>query len=116
MVTFTPKIAIVNGNVDMLIELGDLLSGQHYDVEFADSEGLAYTQIKHDQPDLVILCGSADDLAAFDVWAMLSIDEKTCHIPVMMYLTRPQPPDADRDVSCRATAPSSPARWPLRMN
>ena len=83
-----PKAALVNGSVHTLFELDTLLGGADYDVVLVDSEGLAYSQIKHDRPDVIVLCARADDLDAVHVLSMLQLDEDTRHIPVHVYTTR----------------------------
>jgi len=65
-----PKAALVNGSVHTLLELDTLLGGAAYDVVLVDSEGLAYSQIKHDRPDVIVLCARADDL---DRWGDLPL-------------------------------------------
>ena len=82
-----PKAALVNGSVDMLFELDTVLGGESYDVVLADSEGLAYSQIKHDRPNVIVLCVRADDLEPFRVLSMLQLDQDTRHIPVLVYTT-----------------------------
>jgi CheY-like chemotaxis protein len=111
-----PKLAIVNGNVDMLLELGNLLDGPQYDVVFVDSDGLAYSQIKHDRPDLIVICGSIDDLDGFEVLAMLSVDEQTRQIPIVRYVTRPLTLEDGTGVTNRGAALASPAKSPARMD
>ena len=94
-----PKAALVNGSVHTLLELDTLLGGAAYDVVLVDSEGLAYSQIKHDRPDVIVLCARADDLDAVHVLSMLQLDEETRHIPVHVYTARAESGDDDGETA-----------------
>ena len=94
-----PKAALVNGSVDTLFELDTLLGGAAYDVVLVDSEGLAYSQIKHDRPDVIVLCARADDLDAVHVLSMLQLDEDTRDIPVHVYTARAESGDEDGETA-----------------
>ena len=94
-----PKAALVNGSVHTLFELDTLLGGAAYDVVLVDSEGLAYSQIKHDRPDVIVLCARADDLDAVHVLSMLQLDEDTRHIPVHVYTARAESGDEDGETA-----------------
>ena len=63
------------------------------DVVLLESIAHAYSKIKRSQPDVVILCGSADDEYGCQVLSMLALDRETSHIPVLTYLLS----DADFD-------------------
>jgi len=82
-----PKAVLVNGSADTLFDLDTVLEGAAYDVVLLDSEGLAYSQIKHDRPNVIVLCVRADDLDSFRVLSMLTLDEDTRHIPVLVHTT-----------------------------
>ena len=59
--TGAQKVAIVNGNPDVLALAETVLSAGHYDVVFIESVTHAYSHIKRVQPNLVILCINFDD-------------------------------------------------------
>ena len=69
--------------LDTVLEAGD------YDVVFFESVGHAYSQIKRVTPDVVILCLDMDDADGFRLLSMLSVDDATSSIPVVMYVTAP---------------------------
>ena len=62
--------------------LGLGVSGQ-YQVVIFGSVGRAYSQIKEEQPDVVILHVDFNDTQAFQVLSMLALDHETCGIPVI---------------------------------
>ena len=85
--TGAQKVAIVNGNPDVLALAETVLSAGHYDVVFIESVTHAYSHIKRVQPNLVILCINFDDAEALQVLSMLKLDEETRGIPVLTYAT-----------------------------
>lgn len=85
--TGAQKVAIVNGNPDILALAETVLSAGHYDVVFIESVAHAYSHIKRVQPDLVILCINFDAADALQVLSMLKLDEETRGIPVLTYAT-----------------------------
>src|SRR6476620_10468368 len=52
----TQKVAIINGNPEVLALIENVLSAGHYDIVFVESVAHAYSHIKRVQPNLVILC------------------------------------------------------------
>jgi CheY-like chemotaxis protein len=112
----TPKMVIVNGGIEILLELGALFGGRRYDVSFVDSDGLAYSQIRSDQPELIVLCTCVDDLSAFKVLAMLKLDPFTRHIPVITYTARRKEQDDDSEVAKRFTSLFPEPKQATRMN
>jgi len=93
----TQKVVVVNGSSEMLELLESVLDAGHYDIVFvADSEH-AYSQIKRNRPNLVILCTAIDDAVGFQVLSMLKLDEETAHIPVLTYTNEFEGDDTDRE-------------------
>jgi PleD family two-component response regulator len=80
-------VVIVNGRTDILEVVENALDAGSYDIVFVESHAHAYSQIKHVQPDLVILCLGIDDMTGFQVLSMLKLDEDTRGIPVLTYTT-----------------------------
>jgi PleD family two-component response regulator len=79
------KVVVVNGSREMLELLESVLDGGHFDTVFvADSEH-AYSQIKQNRPNLVVVCVGVDDLASFSVLSMLKLDPETATIPVLTF-------------------------------
>jgi CheY-like chemotaxis protein len=83
--TGTQKVAIINGNPEILALIENVLSAGHYDIVFVESVANAYSHIKRVQPDLVILCVHFDNMDALQVLSMLKLDEETRTIPVLTY-------------------------------
>jgi CheY-like chemotaxis protein len=83
----TQKVVIVNGSTDMLALLETALDAGHYDVVFVESSEHAYSHIKREQPNLVILCIRIEDRDGFQVLSMLKLDDETRQIPVLTYTT-----------------------------
>jgi CheY-like chemotaxis protein len=110
-----PKVVIVNGNAATLLELDALFEAPRYDVVFVDSEGLAYTQIKHDRPNLIVLCAPIGDLDAFRVLSLLKLDEETRHIPIVTH-TPYDPEDDESNIAEYAANRGAGQRRAIRMN
>ncbi|HEY3382210.1 MAG TPA: response regulator [Vicinamibacterales bacterium] len=81
----TQKVVIVNGSQEMMELLETVLDAGHYDVVFVTEVEHAYSQIKRNRPNLVLLCLGIDDPFGFQVLSMLKLDEDTEHIPVLTY-------------------------------
>src|SRR5436305_10907339 len=81
----TQKVAIVNGNPEILALIESVLSAGHYDIIFVESVSHAYSHIKRVQPDLVVLCVHFDNMDALQVLSMLKLDDDTRTIPVLTY-------------------------------
>ena len=79
------KVVVVNGNPEVLAMLESALEGGRYDLLFADAGEHAYSLIKREQPDLVVLSVHIDELEGFQLLSMLKLDPGTRHIPVVTY-------------------------------
>ena len=66
------KLVIVNGRTDVLQLVEAALDAGHYDVVFVEASDHAYSQIRHVQPHLVILCLRIEDTEGFRVLSMLA--------------------------------------------
>lgn len=110
------KVVIVNGKIDALELVEAALDAGHYDVVFVESGAHAYTQIKHVQPNLVVLCLRIEDTVGFHLLSMLKLDPDTRDIPVLTYTTEYEGQQAEFEVPERPDD-ETPAHMPaLRMN
>ncbi|HEX7486368.1 MAG TPA: hypothetical protein VF332_09460 [Vicinamibacterales bacterium] len=91
------RVVVVNGSQDMLGVLEPVLDAGHYDVVFVADTEHAYSQIKQNRPNLVILCIGIDDPISFQVLSMLKLDEDTEHIPVLTYANEFEREGTDRE-------------------
>jgi PleD family two-component response regulator len=91
------KVVIVNGSATMLGLLESAFDAGRYDVMFAESSGHAYSQIKREHPDLVILCVHIDDADGFHLLSMLKLDDETRDIPVLTCTSEFNVNDEDPD-------------------
>ena len=73
-----------------------MLCAADCDVVFVESLAHAYSKIKRVLPDLVIVCLSGDDADGCQVLSMLALDRDTSHIPVLTFVTDPNPPPGKR--------------------
>jgi PleD family two-component response regulator len=96
----TQKVVVVNGSHELLQRLESLLDAGHYDIVFAANLEHAYSEIKKNRPDLVILCLDLDNPVGFQVLSMLNLDPDTARIPLLTCTTdddleraRPEPDD-----------------------
>lgn len=112
------KVVVVDGGIEMLGGLEAMLQARRYQMLFAQSSDLAYSQIKKARPNLVVLCGGIEQLEASQLLTMLKLDPDTRGIPLLTYV-----PDAkERELEAEllrleagedVLMPSHPAR---RMN
>ena len=112
--TTTQRVVIINGNAEVLARLETVLDAGHYDVVFVESTAHAYSQIKRVQPDLAILCVSADDAEGLRVLSMLKLDQDTRAIPVLTYTTGEQAQsvqEEDGEPSDNEMFAPKPAMW-----
>ncbi len=93
----TQKVVVVNGSNEMLELLESVLDAGHYDVVFVAETEHAYSQIKRNRPNLVILCVGIDDPVGFQVLSMLKLDGETATIPVLTYTNEFDGEDTDRE-------------------
>jgi CheY-like chemotaxis protein len=91
------KVVVVNGNADVLELLESALDGGRYDLLFADAGQHAYSLIKREQPDLVVLSVNIEATEGFQLLSMLKLDPATEHIPVVTYTTQGTDDDHDED-------------------
>jgi len=84
----TRKVVVVNGNSDVLELLESALDGGRYDLLFADAGQHAYSLIKREQPDLVVLSVNIEAAEGFQLLSMLKLDAATQHIAVVTYTTQ----------------------------
>ena len=109
------KVVIVNGSRETLALVESVLDAGHYDVVFAADLAHAYSAIKENRPDLVILCLALDDPVGFQVLSMLHLDEDTRRIPLLTYTGDPVRPDPDDDADDDADA-CRPELTPISRN
>lgn len=91
------KVVMVNGSQDTLQRLEPILYAGRYDIVFKAETEHAYSQIKQNQPDLVILCVGVDDPLGIQVLSMLKLDDDTSAIPVLTYTNEFGGKDRDRE-------------------
>jgi len=89
------KVVVVDGSLDMLGGLEMMLHARRYQMLFAQSSDLAYSQIKKVRPNLVVLCGGIEELDGSQLLTMLKLDPDTRGIPMLSYT----PDRKDRDGS-----------------
>ena len=80
------KVVVVDGGIEMLGGLEAMLHAQRYQMLFAQSNDLAYSQIKKARPNLVVLCGGIEQVEASQLLTMLKLDPDTRGIPLLTYM------------------------------
>lgn len=93
----TRKVVVVNGNADVLELLESALDGGRYDLLFADAGQHAYSLIKREQPDLVVLSVNIESAEGFQLLSMLKLDPGTEHIPVVTYANQGEGDESEED-------------------
>src|SRR4029078_13008959 len=93
----TRKGVVVNGNPDVRELLESALDGGRYDLLFADAGQHAYSLIKREQPDLVVLSVNIGLPEGSQLRSMLKLDPATQHIAVVTYTTHGADDEPDED-------------------
>jgi len=91
------KVVVVNGNHEMLGLFESVLDAGHYDMVFVTEVEHAYSQIKQNRPNLVVLCLGIDDPLSFQVLSMLKLDKETASIPILTYTDEHEKTDREPD-------------------
>ncbi len=94
----TQKVVIVNGNQELMQLSETVLAAGHYNIVFAESSEHAYSHIKREQPNLVILFIRMENASDFRVLSMLKLDPDTESIPVLTYIATHEGDDRDDGV------------------
>jgi len=138
------KVAIVNGNPEMLELLDQIVAeerrprdvpgvdpdavpdavGAQHVARFVDEDverqprvlDDAYSQIKRVQPNLVILCVRIDDAEGFQVLSMLKLDDETRGIPVLTYTTEYEGRETEEELLERSETELFSAKAAVWMN
>jgi len=109
------KVVVVNGNPEVLELLESALDGGRYDLVFADAGQHAYSIIKREQPDLVVLAVKIDEMEGFQLLSMLKLDPDTRKLPVVTY-TSDTSDSADEDDEYDDSGFDFEPRMPLRLH
>ena len=92
------KVVVVDGGIEMLHGLETMLHARRYQMLFAQSNDLAYSQIKKVRPNLVVLCGGIENRDGSQLLTMLKLDPATRSIPLMSYAPGRKEGDVDADL------------------
>jgi CheY-like chemotaxis protein len=114
--TAVQKVVMVNGTPELLELFETLLDSGNYDMVFVESTDHAYSQIKHVQPNLVILCVHLDEPNGFQLLSMLKLDEETRAIPVLTFSPRFEGQQPEEEPSEPSDAEMFSPKPALRMN
>jgi CheY-like chemotaxis protein len=110
------RVVVVDGSPEILELLETALDGGRYDLSFAEAGHHAYSLIKREQPDLVVLTVDIDEIAGFHLLSMLKLDGATRHIPVVT-LTASGAPDEEPGEPVESDAVDASATTPpLRLH
>lgn len=80
---FTPKILIVEDNIDNLNILSEMLNQRAYIVRRAINGSIALRSINQVSPDLILLDILLPDLSGYDLCQQLKANDQTCDIPII---------------------------------
>jgi PleD family two-component response regulator len=116
----TQKVVVVNGSTEALGVLESLLDAGHYDMVFVAASDRAYSTIRRELPNLVVLCTTIESLDGVQLLTLLRLDQATKDIPVLSYTCEDQTQDFDAAISDiadeRLGQTLRPARPVARMN
>lgn len=112
------KVVVVNGSAEALGVLETLLDAGHYDMVFVESSDRAYSTVKRELPNLVVLCTRVEDLDGVQLLTMLKLDPETRDIAVLSYTSEDSSLDFDAAISDIAEEQGQlmPTRPTARMN
>jgi CheY-like chemotaxis protein len=82
------NVVVVNGTPEVFDLIESVLDGGHYDMVFVADVDHAYSQIRQNRPDLVVVCLGFDDPTGFQVLSMLKLDAETSRIPILTCANR----------------------------
>jgi PleD family two-component response regulator len=116
--TTVQKVVVVDGGIEMLHGLETMLHARRYQMLFAQSNDLAYSQIKKVRPNLVVLCGGIENPDGSQLLTMLKLDPDTRGIPLMSYAPGRKEGDVEADLFRLDEEEDllTPAHPALRMN
>jgi CheY-like chemotaxis protein len=77
------NVVVVNGTPEVFDLIESVLEGGHYDMVFVADVDHAYSQIRQNHPDLVVVCLGFNDPTGFQVLSMLKLDAETNRIPLL---------------------------------
>jgi PleD family two-component response regulator len=110
------SVAVVARNPDLDV-LDVVLDSGDYDVVFIESLADAYSRLRQTAPELIVLCVDIDDAEAFQLFSMLKLDAETSRIPIVTYVTLPDPAASAGDAGEEIRADSLlRTALPLSMN
>lgn len=79
------KVLVVDDNVDILTVVQLILSTNGFVVDTVSRWRLIDEKIKHFKPDIILLDIALGDADGRDICINLRTDEKTSHIPVILF-------------------------------
>ena len=114
----TQKVVVVNGSAEALGVFETLFDAGHYDMVFVESSDRAYSTVKRELPNLVVLCTRVEDLEGVQLLTMLKLDPETRDIAVLSYTSEDTSQDFDAAISDIAEEQGHlrPAQPVARMN
>lgn len=86
-----PSVVVAVSGDSLRAQLLDslLVDRNDYDVIFVESVARGYSRIKQLRPDCVVVFMEIDDVAAYGLLSMLSVDRDVSGTPVVMCVTKP---------------------------
>ncbi|MBI5918827.1 MAG: response regulator [Nitrosomonadales bacterium] len=87
------KILIVDDSATERHFMGEILTGQGFDVSFAEDGESGVKKAKADKPDLVLMDVVMPGLNGFQATRAITHDDETKHIPVIICTTKGQETD-----------------------
>ena len=87
------KILVVDDSATERHIIGEILTKQGFEVDFAESGESGVAKAKQDKPDLVVMDVVMPGLNGFQATRAISRDPETEHIPVLLCTTKDQETD-----------------------
>lgn len=108
-------VLAVSGNPQRAEFLDALFPETDCDIVVVESLAGAYSRVRREMPDLVIVLCEVDDLAACQLLSMLKTDAATSWIPVETWATRPETSEYS-DIMSEVNVHTAPGGLAAQMN
>jgi DNA-binding response OmpR family regulator len=99
-----PRILLVDDEPDLVQLIAFRLQAAGYSVQTAYDGQQALEEVKKLPPDLVILDLMLPKVDGYKVCRLLKFDERTRHIPILIFTARARPEDMTLATECGADA------------
>jgi len=99
-----PRVLLVDDEPSIVMVMGKRLEVEGYDVLIARDGQEALDKVTTQHPDLIVLDLMLPKLNGYEVCSRLKQDERSRHIPIVIFSGKGQADDVERGSECGADA------------